>query len=82
MAPEREHLTVPQMARELGVSQEKVRTWCRNGMIRGVTNIGDHDRRFYRATRQAWDEFKASRSIPDPPIRRMRYRAGTNLLGI
>lgn len=77
-------LKVPEMAREIGVSEEKVRTWCSTGQIPNAINIGDKVNRFFRVSEADWEAFKASRTVkparPAPP--RLRQRAGTNLLGI
>ncbi len=74
-------LTVPEMARELGISQEKVRTWCRTGRI-GALNIGDQARSFFRVRRDEWERFKERRTMKLSPVTRLLPRRGTNLLGI
>ncbi len=73
-------LSVPQMATEVGVSQDKVRTWCRTGRVAAM-NIGDAARSFYRVRRDEWERFKQrrlQRSVTPRPL----ARRGTNLLGI
>ena len=80
-----EWLTVPQMVADLGavVSDDKVRLWCRNKLIDGVINIGDGTRASYRAPREAWENFKASRRVSlAPPRRSLRTRSGTNHIGV
>src|SRR5689334_6502599 len=82
----REHrLSVRQMAAEVGVSDDKVRSWCERGLIRDVIDVGDGKNRFYRATREAWDEFKRERRMRRAlPLTASRLlpRAGTNHLGL
>lgn len=79
-------LTVPEMARDVGVSDEKVRTWCRRRLIEGVMNIGDAGRSFFRAPKDSWEKFKRERQGGWPgkpaPVHRLRTRPGRNLLGI
>lgn len=79
------YLTVPEAAADVGVCDDKVRTWCRNGAIRDVLDIGDKCNRFYRIPADAWEEFKRQRKLrrPIPPtVSRLRPRAGTNHLGL
>ncbi len=77
-----EWLTVPAMAHELGISQDKVRTWCRNGSLASI-NIGDRRNAFFRVQRSEWERFKATRRKSSPaPIARRRLSSGTNLLGV
>ncbi len=90
MAEERRHpeanaldyLSVGEMANELGVSQDKVRYWCRTKRLPSI-NVGDNRRQFFRVKVTDWEKFKASRSVlPLPSVRRLLPSDGTNLLGV
>lgn len=73
--PPPDTLTVPQAAREASVSADKVRIWCRSGIIPGAWNSGDREREFWRIPRPAWAEFLASRAAdPQEPIREVQRK--------
>jgi hypothetical protein len=81
--PQKNYLSVPEMAADIGVSRDKVSNWCATGCIEGTINIGDGRNRFYRVPRENWEAFKLGiATMPKLFARRHRYRPGTNLLGI
>lgn len=62
MATANTYLTVPEMAADIGVSDDKVRQWCRAGRVDGAINVGDPGRRErWKAPRDGWERFKESR---------------------
>jgi plasmid maintenance system antidote protein VapI len=81
-------LTVPEMAADLHVCREKVRRWCESGAIEGAVQVGDGNRKFWRAPREAFETFKSRRRVATRAAvtaeRRAvsRSRVTTNLLGL
>lgn len=54
-------LTVQQMAADGHVSEDKVRRWCRAGVIGGAWDAGDGGREMWRAPAEGWVKFRETR---------------------
>lgn len=54
-------LNVQQMAKSAGVSEDKVRRWCRAGVIEGAWDAGDGKREVWRVPAEQWEKFRESR---------------------
>lgn len=76
-----EFVTPPQLAKRLGISEDKVYAWIDSGQLRAV-NLAEHphsERARWRISQEAIEEFLASREnkppAPEPPKPRRRRRA-------
>jgi len=74
-----DYLTVPALARSLGIDQDKVLTWIHRGELAAL-NVAEnpHGRPRWRIPSEAWEEFQVARSnqasIPAPRQQRRRRR--------
>ena len=74
------HLTTPQVAKRLGVNQDKVLNWIRSGELRAMNYATRQSGRpRYRVAESDLAAFLASRAtVPTPPATRGRSRRKTD----
>ena len=82
MSPERTKLTPPEVARQWGVSIDKVLTWIRTGELRAVnlaTRLSGRPR--YRIDINDLRDFEQHRAVvPPPPPQRTRKKPPTDVI--
>ncbi len=70
------YLSPPAVARLLGISPDKVRSWCASGELKAANLAENHSgqRCRYRISPEALDAFLARRAVAPPPkpVRRRR----------